>query len=133
VRADNTAFIVDAARERREVTLRRAEDALRRLNRDGAAISFRAVAESASVSRAWLYREPTIRAEIERLRSDPARQGGAVFAPSAQRASDDSKQRRLEAMLEEIARLKEENRQLREQLARRLGEQRAAGRQLRST
>jgi hypothetical protein len=133
VRADNTAFIVDAARRRREVTLHRAEEALRRLDHEGAAISFRAVAESASVSRAWLYREPTLRAEIERLRSVPNRHRGAVVAPSAQRASDDSKQRRLEAMLEEVARLKEENRQLREQLARRLGEQRAAGRQPRST
>ncbi len=66
MRADNTAFIVDAARQRREVTLRRAEDALRRLDRGGAAISFRAMAEAASVSRAWLYREPTLRAEIER-------------------------------------------------------------------
>jgi hypothetical protein len=133
VRADNTTFIVAAARQRREATLRRAEGALRRLDRAGAAISFRAVAEAASVSRGWLYREPGLRAEIERLRGDPTRHRGAVVTPSAQRASDESKQRRLEAVLEEITRLKEENRQLREQLARRLGEQRAAGRQPRST
>ena len=106
MRADNTAFIVDAARQRREAALRRTEEALRRLDHAGAAISFRAVAEAASVSRAWLYREPALRAEIERLRSDPTRHHGAVVAPSVQRASDESKQRRLEAVLEEITRLK---------------------------
>lgn len=133
MRADNTAFIVDAARQRRETTLRRAEEALRRLDRAGTAISFRAVAEAASVSRAWLYREPALRAEIERLRCDRTRRHDSLVAPSAQRATAASKQRQLEAVLEEISRLKEENRQLRDQLARRLGEQRTAGRQPRST
>lgn len=126
MRADNSAFIVQAARDRRAATLRRAQEARQRLDQAGAAINFRAVAEAASVSRAWLYREPTLRAEIQRLRRGRAGGDTAVVTPSAQRASSESQQRRLEAILEEIARLKEENRQLRDQVARLHGERRAA-------
>ncbi|MHB1549262.1 MAG: DUF6262 family protein, partial [Acidimicrobiales bacterium] len=121
MRADNTAFIVDAARQRREATLHRAREALRRLDRAGDPINFRAVADAALVSRAWLYREPTLRAEIERLRRDQKDHHGAVVPPSAQRASDESMKGRLEAALEEITRLKDENRHLREQMARLFG------------
>jgi len=135
VRANNTAYIVAAARDRREATLTRAQEALQRLDRAGAAITFQAVADAASVSRAWLYREPSLRAEIQRLRS--ARNDGASPAvPSAQRASGESLHRRLEAAAEEIGRLKQENRQLRDQIARLHGERRAANghpRQARTT
>lgn len=130
MRADNSAFIVQAAKERREGTIRRAQDALRRLDKSGAPITFKTVAEIASVSRAWLYREPTLRAEIQRLRSNGTSRG-AMVVPSAQRASDESLGRRLELAADEIARLKTENRQLREQIARLHGERRAAGTQAR--
>jgi len=125
VRADNSAFIVQAAKERREATIRRAQDALRRLDKAGVPISFKTVAEAASVSRAWLYREPTLRAEIERLRTHRSTKD-TVMAPSAQRASEESLGRRLEVAADEIARLKNENNQLREQVARLHGERRAA-------
>lgn len=126
MRADNSAFIVQAARDRRAATLHRAQQALQRLDRTGSAINFRTVADAASVSRAWLYREPTLRAEIQRLRR-PGRPGhdtGAV--PSAQRASTESLQRRLETALADVTRLKHENHQLHEQIARLHGERRAA-------
>ncbi len=124
--ADNTAFIVQAARDRRAATLRRAQDALNRLDRAGSPITFRAVAQAASVSRAWLYREPTLRAEIQRLRHAQPSDHGGILPPTAQRATDESLQRRLEAAIAEIARLKQDNRQLRDQVARLHGERRAA-------
>lgn len=124
VRADNTAFIVKAARERRAMALQRAGEALRRLDLSGGPVNFRAVADAAGVSRSWLYREAGLRGEIERLRRD--RQAGtAVVLPSAQRASAESLQRRLEAALHDVAGLRQENRQLREQVARLHGERRA--------
>lgn len=126
MRADNSRFIIQAARDRHRDTLERAREALRRLDRSGEPITFRAVAEAGSVSVAWLYREPTIRAEIERLR--PARTGAApVTLPSAQHASVESLQRRIETTLDEIRRLREENRQLRDRVARQFGERRACG------
>lgn len=126
MRADNTAFIVQAARERHDATLRRAHEAIQRLDRTGAAITFQAVATAASVSRSWLYREPTLRAEIQRLRRDGATHSTTVV-PSAQRATSESLQHRLQAVTEEIARLKKENRQLRDQVAKLHGERRAVG------
>lgn len=121
--ADNSAPIVAAARARRDATLRRARETLRRLDAAGEPISFTAVASAASVSRAWLYREPTVRAEIDRLRSRST--PGRRSAPSAERASAESFQRRLEAALEDVSVLRDENRRLRQRLARRLGEHRA--------
>lgn len=121
--ADNSAAIVAAARARRDATLRRARETLRRLDEAGEPISFSAVASAASVSRAWLYREPTVRAEIDRLRSRS--RPGRRSPPSTERASTESLQCRLEAALDDLSVLREENRRLRDQLARRLGEHRA--------
>lgn len=122
MRANNTAFIVKAARERREAALQRAEEALRHLDSSSGPVNFRAVADAAGVSRSWLYREPNLRTRVERLRHD--RPANAPSPPSTQRASAESLQRRLEAALDEVASLKEENRQLREQVARLHGERR---------
>jgi hypothetical protein len=88
----------------------------------GDPVTFAAVARAAGISRSWLYRQPDLRNEIRRLRtSTPAR------VPSAQRPSDDSHRRRLEATLDEIQRLKAENHQLRQRVAERFGQQRANG------
>lgn len=121
--ADNSAAIVAAARARRDATLRRAREALRRMDETGEPISFTALAAAASVSRAWLYREPAVRAEVDRLRSQS--RPGPRPPPSAERASAESIQRRLEAALADLSVLRDDNRRLREQLARRLGEHRA--------
>jgi hypothetical protein len=125
MRADNTAYIVQAARDRHRAALRRTQEALRRLDRAGAPITFQGVAAAASVSRAWLYRQPSLRAEIERLRAQ-GHSSRAATLPAAQRATGESLQRRLETALEHIASLKEENHHLREQIARLHGERRAA-------
>jgi hypothetical protein len=121
--ADNTRYLLQAARDRHEATMARATDALRHLDQTGSPVSFRVVAETAGVSRAWLYRQPALRAEIDRLRtgqpdSSPPR------PPATQRGSEDSRQRRIEALLEDNARLRTENARLHEQVARLLGERR---------
>jgi hypothetical protein len=126
VRADNTRHIIDAARQRRELTRAKAIQALRTLAADGSPVTFEAVAAAAGVSRSWLYAQPDIRAEIERLRSTSPRASATLVAAS-QRASDASLRRRLEAATQRNRTLAEENRQLREQLARALGEARAPG------
>jgi hypothetical protein len=124
MRADNSRFIVQAAHDRRDETLHRAQDALRRLDRSGEPITFRSVAEAASVSRSWLYRQPVLRAEIERLRpTQPSAPQPVV--PVAQHASAESLHQRLEALHEQAQRLREENRQLRDQVARMFGDRRS--------
>ena len=79
----------------------------------------------AGVSRSWLYTQPDLRAEIERLRerqqSAPSR-----ILPDRQRASDASLLRRLEIATARVRRLEADNGQLRDALAQALGENRAA-------
>ena len=121
--ADNTRYLLEAAAARRDATLARAKETIARLDRAGAPVTFRSVAAQGAISRSWLYRERAIRAEIERLR--PLRPV-AKPVPAAQRASADSVRQRLSTLHDEIVWLREENRQLRDQLARRLGHQRTS-------
>lgn len=96
MRADNTRHIIAAARQRHELTRAKAIQALRTLDAAGTPVTFEAVVQAAAVSRSWLYAQPDIRAEIERLRA--ARQRAPrTSVPARQRASDASLLRRLEA------------------------------------
>ena len=77
------------------------------------------------MSRSWLYRQDKLRQEIDELRDRPATTA-SVAVPSAERATADSLRQQLHAYREEITRLRAENQELREQLARRLGAERTA-------
>ena len=126
MRADNSHHIVTAARRRATATRRRAIAAIRRMDNAGQPISFDAVAREGQISRSWLYNQPDLHAESERLRAlrDP---GPTVHRlPDRQRASDASQRRRLEVATERNRQLEAENRHLREALAVALGELRAA-------
>jgi Family of unknown function (DUF6262) len=122
-RADNTRFLTQATAERHQETLRKASDAIARLDSSGQPVNFSAVAAAAGVSRASLYRDPGIRDLISRIRSAPSR---SAATRAAQRATAESLRARLDTARAEITRLRAENTMLREQAARRLGEQRAA-------
>ena len=126
MRADNSAYLLQAAARRHQDSLQRAREALRRLDRAAEPITFQAVSKAAGVSRSWLYREPAIRAEIERLRA-PRPVPGCVGLLAAEQASTESLHRRLEVTTDEIRRLKHDNHQLRDQVARLLGERRSTG------
>jgi transposase-like protein len=101
--ADNHAALHAATQQRAQDTRRRAVDALRRLDDAGEPVTFSSVAQTAGISRSWLYRQTDLR------------------------ASSDSQHRRREATLDEIQRLKTENHLLRQEIARRFGQQRADG------
>jgi hypothetical protein len=126
MRADNSHHIVEAARRRATQTRERALAALRRMDAAGQPVTFDTVSREALVSRSWLYSQHDLRAEIERLRGRHGPATPPAPVPGRQRASDASLQRRLEAAAERIHRLEAENQQLRDALARALGEQRAA-------
>jgi hypothetical protein len=109
-----------AARHQRAVE--RAERALRELDAEGAVVSFQAVALRAGVSRQWLYTQPALRQEIERLRDRaPARADGV---PARQRATEASLRQRVETIRAENQRLREENARLKTELALAYGQQR---------
>lgn len=132
MRADNTAAIITAAQRRHELTRAKAIRALRELDHAGAPVTFEAVARAAGVSRSWLYAQPGVRAEIERLRHRTRRTPSPPI-PAGQRASDASLHSRLQAALEHNRKLAEDNQRLRRQLAQALGDQRATARTRQTT
>lgn len=111
-----------ATRRRVESTRARARDALRRLDHDGAPVTYTAVAQAAGVSRALLYRDPELRETIDKLRqhaTSPPRR------PAAERMSQASRDELLATLRSEITTLRQENHALRARLAEVLGEHRA--------
>lgn len=125
MRADNSRHVIAAARRRAAATRKRAVTALRRMDKTGAPITFDSVAKEARVYRSWLYNQPDLRAEVERLRARRCQASPGRPIPDRQRASDASLLRRLESAAERVRRLEAENQQLREALALALGERRA--------
>jgi hypothetical protein len=123
MRPDNTQHLVTAAKRRHELTRAKAIRALRELDRAGTPVTFETLARTADVSRSWLYTQPDIRAEIQRLR-DTTRRAPSTPIPAAQRASDSSLLHRLQTANERNRTLAEENRRLRRQLAQALGQRR---------
>lgn len=121
-RADNTHHLRRAAADRHDAATERATAALADLNRTGRPVTFTAVAETANVSRTWLYTQPALRDTITSLRTEPRRPPPRV--PAAQRATTASLRQRLDAARQDVARLRAENQTLRNQLALTLGEQR---------
>ena len=83
MRADNTRHIVAAAQHRHEYTRAKAIQALREAEKSGTPVTFDAVATAAGVSRSWLYTQPDLRAEIERLRAASQRAPGHTHADPA--------------------------------------------------
>jgi Family of unknown function (DUF6262) len=125
MRADNSRHVIAAARRRAEQTRERAIAALRRMDATGQRITFDSVSRAAGVSRSWLYAQQDLRAEIQRLRQRHPATPPPQVPPQRQRASDTSLLRRLEAATARIRRLETDNQQLRDALARALGERRA--------
>jgi len=123
VRPDPAAPLAEAAAQRHELTRAKAIQALRELDRSGRPVTFASVAAAAGISRSWLYTQPDIRDQIQRLR-DSRSTAGAV--PASQRATDSSLRARLTAALTRNQALADENARLRRQLARVLGDQRSS-------
>lgn len=126
MRADNSRHVIAAAHRRAERTRQRAIAALRRMDAVGQRITFDAVAREAGVSRSWLYAQDDLRAQIERLRQRHPALPAAPVPPQRRQASASSLLRRLEAATARIRNLEADNQQLRDALARALGERRAA-------
>ena len=126
MRADNTAHLIAAATRRHELARSKAIRAIRELDAAGTAVTFESVARAAEISRSWLYTQPDIRAEVQRLR-DLGRRAPGTPVPAHHRSSDASLLRRLEAANARNRELAEDNQRLRHQLAQALGQLRAAG------
>lgn len=113
---DTPSALAAANSRRHQAALSAARRAINDLQADGTAVTFTAVAKTSGVARSWLYDNAEIRQLIGTLR------GAAPRAPRRdERASAASLHGIAEARRLEIARLRKENKTLREQLARQLG------------
>ena len=124
MRPDPSAPLAAAAARRHELTRAKAIQALRELDRAGTPVTFASVAATAGISRSWLYTQPDISGQIQRLRAAARDPAGDI--PAGQRATDASLRARLSAALQRNQSLADENARLRRQLARALGDQRSA-------
>lgn len=113
--AEPVRALANAAARRTVHAEQRVRKALIELDREGAAVTFAAVAGRARVSRAFLYQHAELRAEIEALRA--AQADAPASLPARQRASDASLRVRLRAALDESQRQREEIARLHEELA----------------
>jgi hypothetical protein len=125
VHPEPPAPLAAAATRRHELTRSKAVQAIRELDRSGHPVTFASVATTAGISRSWLYTQPDIRSQIDRMR-DTGGQSRPAAIPDRQRASDASLRSRLAAALERNRQLAEENGRIKRQLARALGDQRSA-------
>jgi hypothetical protein len=123
--ADTPTHLAVAARRRHELARAKAVKALHELDRAAAPVTFQAVAAAAGVSRSWLYSQPDIRAQVEKLRGVTFR-APTPAVPTRQRASDTSVRARLDLALQRNQALTMENQRLRQQLAAALGQRRAS-------
>jgi hypothetical protein len=107
--------LANAAARRTLDAEQRVRKALLELDREGATVTFAAVAGRARVSRAFLYQHAELRAEIEALRT--AQVDAPAPQPVRHGASDASLRARLRAALDEGQRQRAEIARLREELA----------------
>jgi hypothetical protein len=124
--ADNARHLRTAAQRRSELTRRRAVEALRRMDAAGIPITIDGLAREAGVSRSWLYTQPDLRTDIQRLHRRHRPPTAPAAPPERQRATEASLLQRLHAATDRIRRLEHDNQQLRDALARALGEHRTA-------
>jgi hypothetical protein len=89
------------------------------LQRSGSVITFTAVSKTSGVARSWLYDQPDIRQLIGQLR-----RSAPPPVVDNERASAESLRRMAEGLRLELGRLRQENKALREHLARQLGHDR---------
>jgi Family of unknown function (DUF6262) len=108
---EHTERLTANARRRSEQTLQRAQETLTAMAASGDTITLAKLAQTADVSRSWIYTQPELREQIEQLRlAAPARPPGPA---AASRASLESLKRRLDLAHQRIAQLRDENQKLR--------------------
>jgi hypothetical protein len=67
----NTKGLKAAAQQKNQATRLRAKAAIKKLLSSHQTVNFRTVSQTGNVSIAWLYRQPDLRAQIERYRTMP--------------------------------------------------------------
>ncbi len=103
------------AQRKAAVTEQRAEAALALLLQEQRPITFKAVAQTAGISTAWLYEHEAIKARIIHLRTQQTPRAQVKIPPKEQ-ASNASKDAMIAALRQRIQKLEKENNDLKRQV-----------------
>jgi hypothetical protein len=103
------------AQRKAAVTEQRAEAALALLIQEQRSITFKAVAQTAGISTAWLYEHKAIKERIMHLRAQQTPKAHVKLPPREQ-ASSASKGVMIAALRQRIQKLEQENRDLKQQV-----------------
>lgn len=88
-----------SAQKKSEACHKRADEAIRRLLREGRRVNFNTVSKEGKVSIPWLYKQEKLKERIQHLRGEKI---GTVPIPRNERASDDSKNKIIIALRERL-------------------------------
>ena len=109
-REERIARLSAASEQKKQDALTATEKAIRKLQKEGKAITFKAVAREAQVSTSYLYKYPELKEKIAKLREEQRRSGKRVMPV----ASDNSKNRIITHLKRRIKDLEQEITQLRQ-------------------
>jgi hypothetical protein len=112
----NTAGLARAAKERRESTMERVEAAIKNLVKEKKSVNFNSIAKIANVGKPWLYKEDSIRRQIEGLREKSRFIEHSVQKHSPNKISNKSKDNIIQMLKDRITKLEVENKKLQEQI-----------------
>jgi hypothetical protein len=111
----NIAGLQKTAQSKAEATRKRAEEAIQLLLKEKRPITFKAVAQTAHVSTAWLYGQEDIKQRIAGLRTQQAPKPKLVI-PQAEHASDASKDALIALLRKRVKEQEEQIRDLKKQV-----------------
>lgn len=119
MRADNTEYLVTAAKRRSADAVERVREVLREIHQTGQPTTVAGVARRANVSRTFLHSQPELLQAVRSLRSQ---NDGQDLISAQQRASEKSLLTRIEALTAANKKLRDDNATLRRRLEAALGE-----------
>ena len=118
----NTTGLAQAAKDRRAATIKRVESAIKLLIKEKKEINFNVISKIANVGKPWLYKEDTIRNQIENLREKTRFMEHLIHTESLNKASKKSKDHIIQMLKDRVRKLEMENKKLHEQIETLYGE-----------
>lgn len=119
MRADNSGYLIAAAKRRSDDAVERVRQTLRELRRTGQPATIAGVARRAGVSRTFLHSQPEL---LEALRALKPKNDGPDPIPARQRATERSLHTRIEALTTVNKTLRRDNSELKRRLELALGD-----------
>ncbi|NEZ54184.1 DUF6262 family protein [Adonisia turfae] len=107
-----THGLANSAKKKRQATFDKVDNGIQTLIKNKGIISFKSVAETAGVSKAWLYKELAVKQRIQRLQAQQQKTGQSSQPTPP---SDHSLRALNNTLRDRIKRLEHDNRELRQQ------------------